>query len=393
MNLNALNRVGVATLAAIIAGCGKTPSQDPQQQQAPPPEVGVVALQPQSVPLQRSLVGRLSAYRSADVRARVAGVLQKRIYQEGSDVEEGAILFEIDPAPLRAALNAALATQAQAQATYANSRVAAERARELAPKGFISRADRDNAEAAERSAAAAVKQAKANVDGARINLGYATVRAPIAGRAGKQEVTEGALVGQGEATLLTTVEQVDPLYVNFTLSVAELEKMRHAREAGHATLAGAGQAEVRITLPDGGAYPHTGALNFSDTSVDPATGAVRLRAQIPNPDRNLLPGMYVTIVASLGEQHGVFRVPQAAVQRDASGPYVLVVGGDGVVARKEIKADDAQDGHWLVSDGLAAGDQVIVSGVQRAQAGKPAKATPWQPEAPPAAAPPAAGTR
>src|SRR5688500_8059046 len=173
MNLNALNRVGVATLAAIIAGCGKTPSQDPQQQ-APPPEVGVVALQPQSVPLQRSLVGRLSAYRSADVRARVAGVLQKRIYQEGSDVEEGAILFEIDPAPLRAALNAALATQAQAQATYANSRVAAERARELAPKGFISRADRDNAEAAERSAAAAVKQAKANVDGARINLGYAT---------------------------------------------------------------------------------------------------------------------------------------------------------------------------------------------------------------------------
>lgn len=391
MNLNALNRVGIATLAAVIAGCGKTPSQDPQQQ-PPPPEVGVVAMQPQSVPLRKSLVGRLSAYRSADVRARVAGVLQKRVYEEGSDVKEGDVLFEIDPAPLQAALNAALAAQAQAQASYANSHVAAERARELVPKGFVSRADRDNAEAAERSAAAAVKQAKANVDSARINVGYATVRAPIAGRAGKQEVTEGALVGQGEATLLTTVDQVDPLYVNFTLSVAELEKMRHAREAGQATLAGAGQAEVQLALPDGSPYAHKGVLNFSDTSVDPATGAVRLRAQIPNPDRTLLPGMYVTINASLGEQHGIFRVPQAAVQRDATGPYVLVVGADGKVARKDVKTEASQVGQWLVSNGLAAGDQVIVSGLQRVQAGQPAKAAPWQPDAAPAGAPPAAGT-
>lgn len=389
MNPNAPRLIGIAMLAVLLAACDKSPSQ-PQAQQAPPPEVGVVAMQAESVPLQRSLVGRLSAFRSADVRARVAGVLQKRVYQEGSDVKQGDILFEIDPAPLQAALNAALATQAQAQATYANARVAAGRARDLAPKGFVSRADRDNAEAAERSAAAAVKQAQANVDSARINVGYATVRAPIAGRAGKQEVTEGALVGQGEATLLTTIEQVDPLYVNFTLSVAELGKMRAAREAGHATLAATGQAEVRIKLSDGGTYAHAGVLNFSDTSVDPATGAVRLRAQIPNPDRDLLPGMYVTIEASLGEQHGIFRVPQAAVQRDATGPYVLVVGPDGNVARKDIKAADSQDGHWLATEGIAPGDQVIVSGLQRAQPGKPAKATPWQPEAPPAATPPAA---
>lgn len=391
MNSNALNRVRIAALVMIVSGCGKTPSQDPQQQ-PPPPEVGVLAMQAQSMPLERSLVGRLSAFRSADVRARVAGVLQERVYREGSDVKAGDILFEIDPAPLQAAFNAARATEAQAQATYANSHVAAERARELAPKGFVSRADRDNAEAAERSAAAAVKQAKANVDSARINLGYATVRAPIAGRAGKQEVTEGALVGQGEATLLTTVEQVDPLYVNFTLSVAELERMRHAREAGRATLAGDGQAEVAINLPDGGAHAHKGVLDFSDTSVEPATGAVRLRARVPNPERNLLPGMYVTIAASLGEQHGVFRVPQAAVQRDAIGPYVLVVGEDGMVARKDIRTDASQDGDWVVSDGLATGDQVVVSGLQRVQAGQPAKAVPWQPAAAPTAPAPAAAT-
>lgn len=391
MNSNALNRVRIAALVMVVAGCGKTPSQDPQQP-SPPPEVGVVSMQPQSVPLQRSLVGRLSAYRSADVRARVPGVLRERVYHEGSDVKEGDILFEIDPAPLQASLNAARATEAQAQATYANSHVAASRARELAPKGFVSRADRDNAEATERSAAAAVKQAKANVESASINLGYATVRSPIAGRAGKQEVTEGALVGQGEATLLTTVEQVDPLYVNFTLSVAELERMRHARESGRATLAADGQGEVTIMLPDGGTHAHKGALDFADTSVDPATGAVRLRAQVPNPERNLLPGMYVTITASLGEQHGVFLVPQAAVQRDAVGPYVLVVGEDGMVARKDVKTDASQEGEWLVSEGLAPGDQVVVSGLQRVQAGQPAKAVPWQRAAAPAAPAPAVGT-
>lgn len=390
----AFPRLAACLLATLLAGCGKSPSQDAPPS-PPPPEVGVIAAQPESVPLQRSLVGRLSAFRSADVRARVAGVLQKRVYEEGSDVREGDILFEIDPAPLKAALDAANASQAQAQATFANSRVAAERARELAPKGFVSRADRDNAEAAERSASAALAQAKANVQAARINLGYATVRAPIAGRAGKQEVTEGALVGQGEATLLTTIDQVDPLYVNFTLSVAELARMRRAREAGHATLAGAGQAELVVELPDGSAYAPRGVLNFSDTAVDPATGAVRLRAQIPNPDRVLLPGMYVTIEAELGQQNGVFRVPQPAVLRDAEGPYVYVVGADGVVVRKGIQADESRDGHWLVSAGLAAGDQVVVSGVQRVQAGKPAQAVPWQPDAPPAVPPasPPAGAR
>ncbi|HJT97472.1 MAG TPA: efflux RND transporter periplasmic adaptor subunit, partial [Rhodanobacteraceae bacterium] len=332
--------------------------------------------------LTRDLVGRLSAFRSADVRARVAGVLVKRVYEEGSDVKEGQLLFEIDPAPLKAALNAASATLAQAQATYTNNHVAAERARELAPKGFVSKSDLDNAEAAERTASASVKQAQANVEGAKISLGYASVRAPISGRAGKQQVTEGALVGQGEATLLTTIDQIDPIYVNFTLSVNDLEDMRRAKAAGRATLADNDKAEIRLALPDGSEYGATGTLDFSDTTVDPATGAVSLRGQIPNPDRSLLPGMYVTIKATLGAQHDVFKVPQAALQRDATGPFVLVIGADGKVARKDVVVDTARDGYWIVTSGVAAGDQVVASGVQRAKVGQPAKGTPWQPPPP-----------
>jgi membrane fusion protein (multidrug efflux system) len=381
---SAFTRVGVAALAAIAAGCGKPQSQ--QQQQMPPPEVGVVTVQPHSAPLERSLVGRLSAYRSADVRARVPGVLQKRVYEEGSNVEHDQVLFQIDPDQLRAVLNAAQATLAQAEATYTNNHVAAERARELGPKGYISKSDVDNALAAERTAAAAVKQAKANVDSARINLGYATVRAPIAGRAGKQQVTEGALVGQGQATLLTTIEQIDPLYVNFTMSVTDMESMRKAKAAGQATLAAANEAEVRLMLPDGSTYAHAGTVDFSDTSVDPATGAITLRAKVPNPEHALLPGMFVSLNALLGQRHDVFSVPQAALQRDANGAYLLVVDADGKVVRKDVTTDGTQGGDWIITGGLANGDQVVVSGLQRAKPGQPAKATPWQPAAAPAGA-------
>jgi len=378
---------GIA-FALLAAGCGKKEAPPAP----PPPELGVLEMRPESTPLTRNLVGRLSAYRSSDVRARVAGVLQKRVYREGSQVKEGQTLFQIDPAPLQAALNASLATLAQTQATYTNNHIAADRARELVPKGFVSRSDVDNAQAAERTAEAAVKQAKANVEAARINLGYADVRAPISGRAGKQQVTEGALVGQSDATLLTTVDQIDPLYINFTMSVSDLEDLRRAKAAGRATLSDPDKAEVSVVMPDGSAYGKTGLLDFSDTSVDPATGAVSLRGQVPNPDSTLLPGMYVTITVTLGEQHDVFKVPQPALQRDARGPFVLVVGADGNVARKDVAADTARDGYWIVSSGLAAGDKVIVSGIQRAKSGQPAKPVPWKPadpQAPAAATPPA----
>jgi membrane fusion protein (multidrug efflux system) len=345
----------------------------------PTPEVGVVTLQPSSIPLVKNLVGRLAAYRSADVRARVPGVLQRRAYEEGSDVARGQVLFVIDPAPLQAALGQAEAAQAQAQANYANAHAAAARARTLAPQQFISQADLDNALAAERSAAAAVQAGKAAVASARINLGYATVRAPIGGRAGKQQVTEGALVGQGDATLLTTIDQIDQMYVDFSMGADELAQARAATDGG--------SREVQVLLPDGSAYRHPGTLDFSGDVVDPATGAVALRARVPNPEHALLPGTFVTVRATLGEQRAAYRVPQVAVQRDAQGAYVLVVGKDGKVARKTITADRMEGENWIVSSGVAPGDQVVVSGLQRAQPGQPAKAMPWMPEQKQGAAP------
>ena len=374
-------------VAAIATGCSKgdQAADGPAGGQAPPPEVGVLTLQPGDAALTKDLVGRLAPYRSADVRARVAGVLQKRVYEEGSDVRKGQLLFVIDPAPLQAALSQAQGSLAQAQANHANARAAADRARTLLPQKFISQADYDNALAAERTGAASVQAAKAAVDAARINLGYASVRSPIDGRAGQQQVTEGALVGQGSTTLLTTVDQIDPLYVNFSLSVSELEQVRKAQGERRSA------SEVQVILPDGSAYDRTGTLDFSGDVVDPATGAIALRARVPNPDRRLLPGTYVTLKATLGERRGVFLVPQQAVQRDAKGAYVLVVGQDDKVVRKDITTDQAQGTNWVVGAGVAAGDRVIVSGLQKAQPGQPAKATPWQPPAQGAA--PASGAQ
>ena len=382
----------VALLCAItlaLAACKKE-----EQMQMPTPEVGVIKAEPQAVPLQRDLVGRLSPYRSSDVRARVPGVLLKRVYQEGTDVKEGQTLFLIDPAPLQASLSAAQANLASAQATYANAKVSADRARQLAPQSYVSKSDLDNAQAAERSAAAAVQQARASVESARINLGYTKVVAPIAGRAGKQQVTEGALVGQGDATLLTTVDQLDPLYVNFSLGVSEIEALRAAQSKGGVELTGAGNARINVVLSDGSVYEEQGTLDFSGAVADPATGAVSLRASIPNPKQTLLPGMFVTLKATLGERNNAFLIPQAAVLRDAAGAYVYVVGADGKVARKDVRAESPRDGKWVVTSGLAANDQIIVSGVQKVQAGAPAKAVPWKPAAPangqPAQAAPAA---
>lgn len=386
---SALTCAGIAAIAAIATGCGK--SQPQQQQQTPPPEVGVVVAKADAVPLRQDLVGRLSALRSADVRARVAGILQKRVYTEGSDVKEGELMFQIDPAPLRATLNAQLANLAAAQATYRNAHVAAERARSVGAKGLISRADVDNADAAERTAAAAVKQAQANVESARINLGYANVTAPISGRSGKQQVTEGALVGQGEATLLTTIDQVDPLYVNFSQAVGVLDEVRRAAASGQVALAEKNKAKIVLTLPDGSAYDRPGSLDFSDTAVDASTGAVTLRGIVPNPDHALLPGMFVNVKLELGELKHAWLVPQLAVQRDAQGVFVMAVGADGNVVQKHVTTDRLDGSNWIVTDGLADGDQIVVSGLQKVKPGAPAKATPWQPAAAePAPAAPAA---
>jgi membrane fusion protein (multidrug efflux system) len=369
----------LTVIAAIAAGCSKPPAQ---QQQPPPTEVGVVAAHAQSVPLTQDLVGRVSALRTADVRARAAGILQKRTYTEGSDVKEGQVLFEIDPAPLRAALNAQLANLAAAQATYANNHIAAERARAVAQKGLLSKADVDAAEAAERTSAAAVKQSQATVDSARITLGYTSVTAPISGRAGQQQVTEGALVGQSDATLLTTIAQIDPVYVNFSKAVSEIDALRRAAAGGSVRLTEPGKAKVDVLRGDGSTSGATGTLDFYDTAVDAATGAVSLRAIVPNPEHTLLPGQYVNVRLTLGDLARAWLISQQAVQRDGNSAYVLVVGADGKVVQKRIKAETLRGSDWVVTDGVADGDQIIVSGLMKVKPGAEAKATPWQPDAP-----------
>lgn len=365
----------LGTFAALLAACGGS-------RQVPPPaapEVGVVRAHAEDVPLVRDFVGRLSAYRTADVRARVAGILLKREYTEGTDVAQGQVLFRIDPAPLQAALRAAEAALAQARANARNAEETVQRVRPLAAKGWASQQDLDNALANARSTAAAVKQAEANVASARLNLGYATVTAPIAGRAGQQMVTEGALVGQDGPTELTVIQQIDPIYVNFSQSFAELQQLRRRQAQGLLKPAGKGQVEVQVVLPDGTLYPQPGKLSFADIAVDPGTGALSLRGTLPNPDRILLPGMFVKVRLIQGRQTHAFPIPQAAVQRDADGAYVLVVGADGKVARKRVDLGDMRDGQWVVTRGLAEGEQVIVSGLQHVNPGDAARAVPYKP--------------
>lgn len=296
-------------------------------------------------------------------------------------MKQGQPLFQIDPAPFRAALDATLAALAQAEANATNAHITAQRDRELIPSGLVSRADLDTAEAAERSTAAAVQQAKANVETARINLGYATVTSPIAGRAGQQGVTEGALVGQGTATLLTTVEQIDPIYVNFDQPAVEIERLRRAQATGDITLVDRNKASVQLTLPDGATYGRVGTLDFSDVSVDPTTGAVALRGVLPNPDYQLLPGMYVNVRLTVGTVNHAFLVPQTGVQRDNTGPYVLTVDQDSKVVQKRVTADTVHGTDWIVTNGLNEGDRVIVSGVQSARPGSTVAVVPAAPAA------------
>jgi membrane fusion protein (multidrug efflux system) len=362
--------MSAAVAALFLAACGKQ-----EAQQAPPPtEVGVVVVHAGPVPLVREASGRLAPTRASDVRARVPGVLQKRIYKEGSMVKEGDPLVIIDTAPYRAALAQATASLEQAEASATNAKVTANRNRELAKQNLVSRMQLDDAEALERTSAAQVSAARAQVQTARINLGYATITAPISGRATQMRVLEGALVGQGEATLLTTVEQVDPIFVFFDQPASEFERLQRAQASGAVTLAQGNLAEVRLMRADGTLYDEKGTLDFSDYSVNPTTGAVAFRGKVSNPNRTLLPGLYVSVRLTVGTLNKGFRVPQLAVQRDGQGPYVLVVGADGMVAQKRVETVAVVDNDWVISSGLADGDQVIVSGLQKVQPGAPAKA-------------------
>ena len=374
----ALWRASVLCLGLALSGCGKAA----KPVAPPPPVVGVLTVHPQAVPLDRSLTGRLSAYYSANVVARVSGVLLRRDYKEGGAVKQGQLLFEIDPTYYRSVLNNDLAVLAGDKATYENDRITAARDHRLFPTGSISEQTLDDADAAERSAAAKVQADQAAVDGARINLGYTKVTSPISGIAGQQLVTPGAVVGSGTTdngsggTLLTSVQQVDRLYANFAISAADLLTLRAAQNVA---LAAEDETKVKLILPNGAAYGPQGTLDFSDVSVNPTTGAVDLRALVPNPSQILLPGMYVTLVVHFGTEKNVFLVPQQAVQRDTESAYALVVDAKGQVARKDVTAETSLGTDWIVTNGLDDGDRVIVTGLQGAQEGATVKVTDWQP--------------
>ncbi|CAM5182932.1 Multidrug efflux system membrane fusion protein OS=Castellaniella defragrans OX=75697 GN=HNR28_001630 PE=3 SV=1 [Castellaniella defragrans] len=365
-------------LALLLTACGEKGNQ---ASAPPPPQVGVVTAQAQSVPLIKDLVGRLSAFRSADVNARVPGVLLKRAYVEGSEVKKGQLLFEIDPAPLKAALASASAQLAKDQAILGQARTDYARYQRLHQQKSIAEQTYIDQKFLVQQDEATVKVDQASVQTARINLGYAYVTSPIDGRAGQQQVTEGALVGQGAATLLTTVSQLDPLYVNFTMGVNDLSALQTAAAQGDIQLTEPNKTEVRVTLPDGTPYAEPGTVDFSAPTVDPSTGSVTLRALLPNPKFRLLPGTYVTLRLVMGERHNAFLVPQPAVQRDITGTYVMVVGKDGKVSHRNVTTDGTHGVDWVVTSGLEAGDQIIVSGLQIVQIGTQVKTEPWQPPA------------
>lgn len=376
--------VSLVAVAALFSACGKQDGAQPGAAGSAPPAlpVGVITVQPGEVPLMAELPGRLEALRTAQVRARVAGILQKRLFTEGADVKAGQALFQIDAATYQAAVESAQATLARAEANLAQTTALVQRYEPLQAAKAISPQEFLNAQVSQRAAQADVAAAKAALQTARINLGYASVTAPISGRIGRALVTEGALVGQGEVTQLALIQQIHPLYVNFTQSSTDVLKLRQALQAGAIKKAGANAAEVRVVLDDGREYPLPGRLLFADLSVDSTSGQVSLRAELPNPQGLLLPGMYVRVRLEQAQVDGGVLLPQQAVTRGAQADTVLVVAQDGSVAPRPVKLGGARGNQWVVLGGLQAGEQVMVDGFQKFMmaGGKgPVKAVPWQP--------------
>jgi membrane fusion protein (multidrug efflux system) len=383
----------VLALALLAACSGKegAPGPAPAGAMPPPPSVGVVTVAPQVVALQAELPGRVEPLRVAQVRARVNGVVLERQFVEGSEVRAGQALFLIDPAPYQAALDSASAQLARAQASLAQATATADRYRPLAEARAISHQDYVNAQSAQMSAEADVAAGRAAVQTARINLGYAQVTAPIAGRIGRALVTEGALVSAAEATQLALIQQTRTVYVNFTQSSGDVLRLRRAMAANQLRRVGADAVAVRVVLEDGSELPRPGRLLFSDLSVDASSGQVTLRAEVDNPDGLLLPGQYVRVRLAQAELPAAYLLPQQAVTRSAQGDTVLVVGEGNKPMPRPVTVGSSQGGQWVVTGGLNAGDRVIVDGFQKMFVpGAPVTPVPWSAAASAAASAPAA---
>jgi membrane fusion protein (multidrug efflux system) len=377
----------LAVLAACSGGDKPAAGAGPAGGGAPPPPpVGVLTMAPQSVPLVTELPGRVEPQRTAQVRARVNGVVLKRLFTEGSVVKAGQVLFVVDPAPYQAAVDSAAAQLARAQASLAQTTATVDRYRPLAEARAISQQDFVNAQATQKAAEADVAAGRAAVQTARISLGYTQVTAPIAGRIGRALVTEGALVSAAEATQLALIQQTSTVYVNFTQSSGELLQLRRALASNQLRkLGGSGKDEavaVTVLLEDGTELPRPGKLLFSDVSVDATSGQVTLRAEVPNPEGLLLPGQYVRVRLAQAELPGGFLLPQQAVTRTANGDTVLVVGEGNKPGSRPVKIRQAQGGQWVVTEGLKQGDRVIVDGFQKMFVpGAPVTPVPWTPPA------------
>ncbi len=383
------SRMAVAALAAaaamLLAACGDKPAAAGQGPGAggprPPPEVGVIVVAVQPVALQTELPGRVEALRVAQVRARANGVVLKRLFTEGSEVRASQLLYRIDAAPYQAALASARAALAKAQANLVQASAQAARYKPLAEANAVSKQEYGSIVATQKQAEADVAANRAAVQIAQINTGYADVRAPIAGRIGRALVTEGALVSATEATQLALIQQTNEVFVNFTQSASDLQRLR---KAAGANLARATSAPVSILLDDGTELPRQGKLLFSDVTVDPTSGQVTLRAQVPNSDNMLLPGQYVRVRLSQAQLPSGILVPQQAVTRGSQGDTVVVVASDGKTAQRPVTIGSQQGGSWIVLDGLKEGEKIVVDGFQKMQGppGMTVKPVPWSPARP-----------
>ena len=354
-------------LATALSACSKT-----EGEQAPPTAtVRIETVQTQALSITSELSGRIAAPRSAEVRARVAGVVLKQTFREGSDVKQGDVLFRIDPAPFQADLDSARANLSKAEASAFQARLQEQRFAKLIADQAISGQEYDNARAARRQADAEVAANQAAVKRAKLNLDFATVTAPISGRVGRALVTEGALVGQNESTPMALIQQLNPIHADLTQSTRELNELRRALRAGQLQQVGKDQAKATLIQDDGSLYPLPGKLLFADISVDPGTGQIILRSEFPNPDLDLLPGSFVRVRLEQAVNQQGISVPQRAIQRDSAGiAQVLLVDAENRVVQHPVQLGGVQKDRWIVTEGLKPGDRVIVEGLQHARPGE-----------------------
>lgn len=371
-----LTLTAVAVVLA-LAACGKSPGPGGMPGAGGPTEVGIVVLQPETMTVTAELSGRTVANVIAEIRPQVGGVVQQRLFHEGGEVKAGELLYQIDPAMFQASVDSASASLAKSEANLITVRLKADRYQELLSAKAVSQQAFDDANAALKTAEADVAASKAAVAAARINLNYTRVASPISGRIGKSSVTQGALVTANQATALATVQQLDPINVDVTQSTRDMMQLKRAFDAGQIKSAGDGQAKVKLLLEDGSAYPLEGKLAFSEATVDAGTSTVTLRAVFSNPKRELLPGMYVRAVIEQGVREQSLLVPQQGVSHDPLGnATAMVVNAESKVEPRQLKAERAIGDKWLVTEGLKAGDKLIVEGLQKIRPGAPVTTVP-----------------